>query len=79
MCPENWLSDSQPKVKILADPIKQKVLLTGLSVILILNFIIFKEIAKLITVWKKFLMFCSENTQTQEVESLDIFPGFLCL
>lgn len=77
MCTESWFSGSQAKVKIPANPIKQKVLFTGLSV-LIFNFIIFKEISKLIIVCNKFPLFHFENTQTQEVELWDIVPGFLC-
>lgn len=43
---ESWFSGSQPKDNASTNPIKQKVLFTGLSVLLIQNLIIFKEISR---------------------------------
>lgn len=43
---ESWFSGSQPKCNAFTNPMKQKVLFTGLSVLLIHNLIIFKEILR---------------------------------
>lgn len=43
---ESWFSGSQPKDNTSRNPTQQKVLFTGLSVFLIQNLTIFKEMSK---------------------------------
>lgn len=43
---ESWFSGSQPKGNASTNPIKQKALFTGLSVLLIKIFIIFKKFSR---------------------------------